>query len=135
MNLRKSSDPTDRHVGSRVRTRRMMLGMSQDKLAKQLGVSFQQVQKYEKGINRMGASRLQHLSHILHVPVEFFFEQGPNITVGSVSSGPPSPLDEIIEFMATSDGLALAKAFMRIGKITLRRQIVQLVKQLEQTKS
>jgi transcriptional regulator with XRE-family HTH domain len=71
---KKAPNPTDHHVGSRVRMRRMMLGMSQEKLGGALGLTFQQVQKYEKGTNRIGASRLQQISHILQVPVEFFFE-------------------------------------------------------------
>src|SRR5258705_5947562 len=79
MIAKKSPDPTDKHVGSRVRMRRMMLAMSQEKLGDALGLTFQQVQKYEKGTNRIGASRLQHLSGILQVPVEFFFEDAPNI--------------------------------------------------------
>ena len=72
-NLTKSPNPIDKHVGSRVRMRRMMLGMSQEKLGEELGLTFQQVQKYEKGTNRISASRLQHISHILEVTVPFFF--------------------------------------------------------------
>ena len=74
---RKSPNPTDKHVGARVRMRRMMLSMSQEKLGDALGLTFQQVQKYEKGSNRIGASRLQHIAQILQVPVSFFFEGGP----------------------------------------------------------
>ena len=76
---KKAPNPTDKHVGSRVRMRRMMLGMSQEKLGDALGLTFQQVQKYEKGTNRIGASRLQQISHILQVPVAFFFEGAPNV--------------------------------------------------------
>ena len=72
---KKAPSPVDKHVGSRVRMRRMMLAMTQEKLGKALGLTFQQVQKYEKGINRIGASRLQQISHILQVPVEFFFKE------------------------------------------------------------
>src|ERR1700754_4961781 len=71
---KKAPNPTDKHVGSRVRMRRMMLGMSQEKLGDALGLTFQQVQKYEKGANRIGASRLQQIAQILQVPVSFFFE-------------------------------------------------------------
>src|SRR3954464_15339578 len=110
----KAPNPTDRHVGSRVRMRRMMLSMSQEKLGDALGLTFQQVQKYEKGTNRIGASRLQQISQILQVPVAFFFE-------GEPSAGPqpdgmreaPSPT-YVSDFLATSEGLALTKAFMRI---------------------
>jgi transcriptional regulator with XRE-family HTH domain len=66
-------NPVDKHVGSRVRMRRVMLGMSQEKLGRALGITFQQVQKYEKGTNRIGASRLQHIARVLQVPVAFFF--------------------------------------------------------------
>src|SRR4026209_2288745 len=76
---KKTPNPTDKHVGSRVRMRRMMLSMSQEKLGDALGLTFQQVQKYEKGTNRIGASRLQQISHILQVPVAFFFEGAPNL--------------------------------------------------------
>src|ERR1700687_6073491 len=77
MIAKKTPNPIDKHVGSRVRMRRMMLSMSQEKLGDALGLTFQQVQKYEKGTNRMGASRLQHIAHILQVPVTFFFEGAP----------------------------------------------------------
>ena len=75
---KKAPNPIDQHVGSRVRMRRLMLAMSQEKLGFALGLTFQQVQKYERGTNRIGASRLQQISHILQVPVEFFFEGTPN---------------------------------------------------------
>ena len=74
---KKAPNPIDKHVGSRVRMRRMMLSMSQEKLGDALGLTFQQVQKYEKGTNRIGASRLQQISNILQVPVSFFFEGAP----------------------------------------------------------
>ena len=78
MILKKVPNPIDKHVGSRVRMRRMMLGMSQEKLGDALHLTFQQVQKYEKGTNRIGASRIQQISHILQVPVSFFFEGAPD---------------------------------------------------------
>ena len=74
----KAPNPVDKYVGSRVRMRRIMLGMSQEKLGEALGLTFQQVQKYEKGTNRVGASRLQQISEILQVPVSFLFEGGPS---------------------------------------------------------
>jgi transcriptional regulator with XRE-family HTH domain len=110
--VKKATNPVDRHVGSRVRMRRLILGMSQSKLADGLGLTFQQVQKYEKGTNRMGASRLQHISHILQVPVPFFFEGAPQLT-GQGFGQAPSPA-YVSEFLATTDGLALTKAFTRI---------------------
>src|SRR6202011_3777756 len=77
--MKKSPNPVDTHVGSRVRMRRLMLDMSQEKLGGALGLTFQQVQKYEKGTNRVGASRLQHISSILQVPISFFFEGAPTL--------------------------------------------------------
>jgi transcriptional regulator with XRE-family HTH domain len=129
---KKAPNPIDKHVGSRVRMRRMMLGMSQEKLGDALGLTFQQVQKYEKGTNRIGASRLQQISHILQVPVAFFFEGAPHLPgmPGSVDmDSAPSPA-YVADFLATSDGLSLTKAFMRIPDAKLRRRIVDLVEQI-----
>ena len=130
---KKAPNPIDKHVGSRVRMRRMMLGMSQEKLGDALGLTFQQVQKYEKGTNRIGASRLQQISLILQVPVAFFFEGAP-IVAGEFEPAPgtheaPSPA-YVSDFLATSDGLSLTKAFMRIKDAKLRRRIVDLVQQI-----
>ncbi len=128
--VKKVPNPIDKHVGSRVRMRRMMLSMSQEKLGDALGLTFQQVQKYEKGTNRIGASRLQHISHILQVPVAFFFEGAPLLPNQSRELGEaPSPA-YVADFLATSDGLALTKAFMRIKEPKLRRRIVDLVEQI-----
>ena len=132
MLAKKAPNPTDKHVGSRVRMRRMMLGMSQEKLGNSLSLTFQQVQKYEKGTNRIGASRLQQISQILQVPVSFFFEGAPSAHIASRSEGmgeAPSPA-YVSDFLATSDGLALTKAFMRIEDSKLRRRIVDLVEQI-----
>ncbi len=124
---KKLPNPTDRYVGSRVRMRRMMLGMSQGKLADALDLTFQQVQKYEKGANRIGASRLHHLASILQVPVAFFFEGGPD---QSKTNDDDSSLTCVSEFLATSDGLALTKAFMQIKDLKLRRSIVDAVNEI-----
>jgi transcriptional regulator with XRE-family HTH domain len=132
MLAKKAPNPTDKHVGSRVRMRRMMLGMSQEKLGDALGLTFQQVQKYEKGTNRIGASRLQQISQILQVPVAFFFEGAPGAQLSGKGEGmgeAPSPA-YVSDFLATSDGLALTKAFMRIEDAKLRRRIVELVEQI-----
>ncbi len=129
---KRAFNPIDKHVGSRVRMRRMMLNMSQEKLEDALGLTFQQVQKYEKGTNRIGASRLQQISHILQVPVSFFFEGAPHVgegrNGGSMSEA-PSPV-YVSDFLATSDGLSLTKAFMRIKNNKTRRRIVDLVEQI-----
>src|SRR6516225_8892247 len=113
MAAKKAPNPIDKHVGSRVRMRRMMLAMSQEKLGDALGLTFQQVQKYEKGTNRIGASRLQQISHILQVPVEFFFEGAPNVH-GTGNGGADASANYISDFMASSEGLSLTKAFTRI---------------------
>ncbi len=126
---KKTPNPIDKHVGSRVRMRRMMLSMSQEKLGDALGLTFQQVQKYEKGTNRIGASRLQQISNILQVPVSFFFEGAPNMPGHSGTGDAPSPA-YVSDFLATSDGLSLTKSFMRIKSGKLRRRIVELVEQI-----
>ncbi len=128
--MTKSPNPVDIHVGSRVRMRRLMLDLNQTQLADALGVTFQQVQKYEKGVNRISASRLQHISHILQVPIPFFFEGLPAVTKGSEkASDAPFPT-YVSLFLTTSDGLSLTKAFMRIKEKALRRAIVHLVEEM-----
>jgi transcriptional regulator with XRE-family HTH domain len=127
--VKKAPNPIDKHVGSRVRMRRMMLNMSQEKLGDALGLTFQQVQKYEKGTNRIGASRLQQISQILQVPVSFFFDGAPQAAEPGQFDEAPSPT-YVADFLATSDGLALTKAFMRIDDPKLRRKIVDLVEQI-----
>jgi transcriptional regulator with XRE-family HTH domain len=127
---KKAPNPIDKHVGSRVRMRRMMLGMSQEKLGDALGLTFQQVQKYEKGTNRIGASRLQQISLILQVPVSFFFEGAPSLVEGQDGFGEaPSPA-YVTDFLASPEGLALVKAFMLIPNAKLRRRIVDLVQEM-----
>src|SRR4029078_3219743 len=104
MMAKKAPNPTDKHVGARVRMRRMMLNMSQEKLGDALDLTFQQVQKYETGTNRIGASRLQQISNILQVPVASFFEGAPLSGHGSHSGDAPSPA-YVSEFRATCDAL------------------------------
>jgi transcriptional regulator with XRE-family HTH domain len=126
----KAPNPVDKHVGSRVRMRRLMVGMSQEKLGDALGLTFQQIQKYEKGTNRIGASRLQQISEILQVPVSFLFEGVPSGAVNAEGiSDAPSPA-YVADFLATSEGLALIRAFTHIPDIKLRRAIVDLVQQI-----
>ena len=127
----KAPNPVDKYVGSRVRMRRIMLGMSQEKLGEALGLTFQQVQKYEKGTNRVGASRLQQISEILQVPVSFLFDGGPS-GVGQYRHGfsEGSSPAYVSDFLATSEGLALTRAFTRIADAKMRRSIVDLVEQV-----
>jgi transcriptional regulator with XRE-family HTH domain len=119
---KKTPDAIDIQVGGRVRMRRLMLDMSQEQLAARLGVSFQQVQKYEKGYNRIGAGRLQQIAEALQVPVGFFFEEFP--APGRRKSALPS---HISDFLTSADGLALTEAFMMIRDKRQRRCIVLLV--------
>lgn len=135
MSLSKQPNPIDQHVGSRVRLRRIMLGMSQEKLGTALGVTFQQVQKYEKGSNRIGASRLQAISKLLDVPPSYFFEGAP-AALGLPDKGfsdgarPYSP-----DMVTTAEGLQLNRAFARIRDPRIRRRIVELVHQIAESEA
>jgi transcriptional regulator with XRE-family HTH domain len=124
----KRPNPIDVHVGSRLRMRRMMLGMSQVKLGEAFGVTFQQVQKYEKGVNRMGSSRLQQAADILGVTVPFFFEGATGGTYKPDGSA-PSPA-YVSEFVSSEDGLRLIKAFARLPRPALRQRIVAVVREI-----
>jgi transcriptional regulator with XRE-family HTH domain len=123
----KIANPIDKHVGSRLRMRRLMLSMSQEKLGDAFGLTFQQVQKYEKGMNRISASRLQQAAQILDVSVPFFFEGAPggHELVGNASS--PAYVNE---FISSEDGVRLIKAFMRIPRPAVRHRIVNLVQEI-----
>ena len=126
----KSPEPKDIEIGRLIRAQRLLCGFSQTELADAIGVTFQQVQKYEKGTNRVGASRLQQISEILQVPVSFLFEGGPSgaTNAGGFSEG-TSP-SYVSDFLATSEGLALTRAFTRISDAKLRRSIVEMVEQI-----
>jgi transcriptional regulator with XRE-family HTH domain len=128
---KKQPNPIDIHVGSRVRLRRMMLSMSQEKLGEHLGITFQQIQKYEKGTNRIGASRLQHIARVLTVPVAFFFEDAPG-TPGETGSGMAEPhqTSYVVDFLSSNEGIQLNKAFLRIKDTKLRRRLIDLIRAL-----
>jgi transcriptional regulator with XRE-family HTH domain len=123
----KTPNPIDKHVGSRLRLRRMMLGMSQEKLAEAFGLTFQQVQKYEKGMNRISASRLQRAAQILRVSVPFFFEGAPG--EHELDENAPSPA-YVNDFVSSEDGLRLIKAFTQITRPAVRSRIVNLVQEI-----
>jgi transcriptional regulator with XRE-family HTH domain len=128
---KKNPNPIDKHVGSRVRMRRLMVNMSQERLGEALGITFQQVQKYEKGANRIGASRLQQISRILGVPVEFFFEGAPTTEFAPVAGFGEMPQPSLVsDFLATSEGVQLTRAFVRIRDPQVRRRLVDLVEAL-----
>jgi transcriptional regulator with XRE-family HTH domain len=133
--MAKIPNPTDKYVGSRVRMRRMMLGMSQEKLADALGLTFQQIQKYEKGTNRISASRLQAISQILDTPVHFFFEGAPHVGKGAAPIAEGASPSFVTDFLTTSDGLALVKAFVKIKDAGLRRSIVRMVEAITADRS
>ncbi|WP_107988501.1 helix-turn-helix domain-containing protein [Breoghania corrubedonensis] len=128
MPSKKAPNPVDVHVGSRIRLRRMMLGMSQEKLGEHLGITFQQIQKYEKGTNRVGASRLQHIATILNVPISFFFEDAPGVGEDQPGFAESQPTSYVVDFLSSSEGLALNRAFVRIEDSRVRRRIVDLVR-------
>lgn len=126
---KKQPNPIDIHVGGRVRLRRMMQSMSQEKLGESLGITFQQIQKYEKGTNRIGASRLQNIASVLQVPVSFFFEDAPGVSTES-GFAESRPAAFVTDFLSSSEGLQLNKAFLRIKDAKVRRRLVDLIQSI-----
>jgi transcriptional regulator with XRE-family HTH domain len=125
---KKQANPIDAQVGNRVRLRRMLIGMSQERLGELLGLTFQQVQKYEKGVNRIGAGRLFEVSRILGVPIEYFYEGANGQTPGGQAAQQNTP--PIMEFVSSGEGLQLSLAFMRIKDPRVRKRMLELVKSL-----
>lgn len=109
----------------------MLIGMSQERLGELLGLTFQQVQKYEKGVNRIGAGRLFEVSRILGVGIEYFYE-GVNsqLAGGGFADNPSSP--PVMEFVSSGEGLQLSLAFMKIKDPKLRKRVLDLVKQMSE---
>ena len=126
----KRPNSTDAYVGSKVRMRRKMLSMSQEKLGEQLGITFQQVQKYEKGANRIGASRLQAISQILEMPISYFFPAEPAVAGGM---GENAQSDYVSDFMMSSEGIELNRAFAQIKDPKLRHKVIDLVRTMAAT--
>ncbi len=127
------ANPVDKHVGERVRMRRMLLGMSQERLGEQLGLTFQQVQKYEKGVNRIGASRLFDLAQVLGVPIQYFYESMPAAVSGhgAVAGFADKAGDPYVaDFLSSRDSVELNKAFARITDPRIRRSIVDMVRSI-----
>ena len=132
-NSSRRANPVDAHVGQRVRLRRMLLGMSQERLGEQLGLTFQQVQKYEKGVNRIGASRLFDLAHVLGVPIQFFYEELPvQLSAGAPMAGFSDRASEpfAADYLTSRDSVELNKAFSRIQDPRVRRSVVELVRSI-----
>lgn len=126
---KKQANPIDGQVGNRVRLRRMLIGMSQERLGELLGLTFQQVQKYEKGVNRIGAGRLFEVSRILGVPIDYFYEG----VIGQQAGGGFAENDAsppVMEFVSSGEGLQLSLAFMKIKDPKLRKRVLDLVKQM-----
>lgn len=130
---KKQANPIDAQVGNRVRLRRMLIGMSQERLGELLGLTFQQVQKYEKGVNRIGAGRLFEVSRILGVPIDYFYEGVSNQLAGGFAEGEASP--PVMEFVSSGEGLQLSLAFMKIRDPKLRKRVLDLVKQMAEDAS
>ena len=124
----RAPDAIDIYVGGRIRMRRLMLKMSQTRLADQLGVTFQQVQKYEKGMNRVGASRLQTIATVLGVPPSFFFHQEGDDSVTTAGIGSFGGLSDVTQFLQSREGVALNQSFQKISDTKIRQKIVALVK-------
>jgi transcriptional regulator with XRE-family HTH domain len=130
---KKQANPIDAQVGSRVRIRRMLIGMSQEKLGDLLSLTFQQIQKYEKGVNRIGAGRLYEIARILGVPIEFFYEGvagGPG--PGGFAESESAP---VMEFVSSGEGMQLSLAFMKIKDAKVRKRVLDLVKSLAEEES
>ncbi|AMJ62453.1 helix-turn-helix domain-containing protein [Bosea sp. PAMC 26642] len=124
--MKPGPDPIDRHVGGRVRMHRMLAGFSQVKLADALGITFQQIKKYEKGSNRISASRLQQIANMVGVPVSFFFEDASTGQNQPPALSDAASTDPLTDFLATSEGVQLTKAFVRVKSASARRRIIEL---------
>ncbi|MBB3445264.1 MULTISPECIES: helix-turn-helix domain-containing protein [unclassified Rhizobium] len=131
----KTPNAIDTYVGMRMRRRRQLLGMSQERLAEQIGVTFQQVQKYEKGINRIGASRLQRIAEVLRTSPAFFFEQDDLEAPSLAGLDLSAPVDPVTEFLRSKEGLVLNRAFMKIEDRRIRETIISLVKAMAQSEN
>ncbi|MBB3309986.1 transcriptional regulator with XRE-family HTH domain [Rhizobium sp. BK196] len=131
----KTPNAIDTYVGMRMRRRRQLLGMSQERLAEQIGVTFQQVQKYEKGINRIGASRLQKIADVLRTSPAFFFEQDDWEAPSLAGLDLSAPVDPVAEFLRSKEGLVLNRAFMKIEDRRIRETVISLVKAMAQAES
>jgi transcriptional regulator with XRE-family HTH domain len=127
---KKQANPVDAQVGNRVRLRRMLIGMSQERLGELLGLTFQQVQKYEKGVNRIGAGRLFQVAHILGVPISYFYEGVAEQMSGSSGSILGVVTPPVMEFLASGEGLQLSLAFMRVKDAKVRKRVIDLIKSL-----
>lgn len=133
--MNKVVDGIDIHIGNRLRMRRMLLGMSQEMLGEALGLTFQQIQKYEKGLNRIGAGRLYRIAQVLGVGIEYFYDGLP--VDGEIAGAAEADRRdaEITAFLSTPEGYSLSSAFSRIADGATRRRLVQLVRTLAEAEN
>jgi hypothetical protein len=134
LRVTKQPNPIDQHVGSRVRVRRAVLGLTQEKLGLALGLTFQQVQKYEKGTNRIGASRLQAISKVLEVPPSYFFEGATEI-LGDTPGFADGSRTFVPDLVTTAEGLQLNRAFAKITDPKIRKRLVDLIVQIAESQA
>ena len=127
---KKQANPIDAHVGNRMRLRRMLIGLSQERMGEMLGLTFQQVQKYEKGVNRIGAGRLYQIADILSVPVSYFYEGFVGEGDKSRAANDDTATKPVMEFLSSGEGLQLTLAFMRIKDGKVRKRVIDLIKSL-----
>jgi transcriptional regulator with XRE-family HTH domain len=131
--MNRTPNPIDKYVGARVKMRRVTVGMSQSKLGEALNITFQQIQKYEKGSNRIGASRLQELARVLSVPPAYFFEGAPSGTAPATGFAEPESSAYVADFLSTAEGLQLNRSFVLIRDPKVRKRILELVSSLAQS--
>ncbi len=127
---KKQANPIDAQVGNRMRIRRMLIGMSQEKLGDLLDLTFQQVQKYEKGVNRIGAGRLYQIAHILGVPIGYFYESVTERLPDGLGRSGENSSSPVVELLSSGEGLQLGLAFTKIRDPKVRRRVLDLVKSL-----
>ena len=128
--IKKEPNPIDIHVGARVRLKRNLLGLSQEKLGESLGVTFQQVQKYEKGSNRISASKMQKISEVLKTPVAFFFEEAPSSSMHRDGFSEDESTNYVVDFLSSPEGMQLSIAFSKVKDPKVRKKIIDLVRSL-----
>jgi transcriptional regulator with XRE-family HTH domain len=128
---KKQANPVDAHVGNRMRLRRMIIGLSQEKMGEMLGLTFQQVQKYEKGVNRIGAGRLYQIADILSVPIAYFYEGFAGAEERRAAND-DTATKPVMDFLSSGEGLQLTLAFMRIKDGKVRKRVIDLIKTLSE---
>jgi len=132
---RNGPHPVDVHVGSRVKLRRMILGLSQESLGKSLGLTFQQIQKYEKGVNRIGASRIYELSRLLDVPVQFFYDEFDGSRVSTPGFAEAEAGEPVMNLVNSPEGVQLCRYFSSIKDPQVKKRVLDLVRSIAETEA